>query len=385
MVVVDIWSSMRSKAYVYTSKSKSWELIDRIPYRIYHDGYDDGVFFNGSLHWLARAAGQDSTVLICSDTVNERFQKVEMPEASIPYPEEPLGKNRFHGNVGASGDCLCLVFHVFNVRIGVWIKQDYEVRESWAKSFSITHESIVYVSNVLYLESDNKRVQANTHGIRKEFDGCGFGYDYKTGDYKLVTVVFRRATNCSDINVYTLRSGSWKTIQRVPYYLYNKYLHEGVFFNGALHWFAHTFGKDSTALMCFDIVNERSMEIALPETPMPSCPEEALKKDIAIDLGVLAGCLCLVFGIWRTRIDVWIMRDYGVRTSWAKSLSITQEIMTSNIWDLKLAWSFKNNETLWEVDKGFILYDSNSKLYRKLKLDSDAFRRWSVTRNHMHG
>ncbi|XP_026430869.1 F-box/kelch-repeat protein At3g06240-like [Papaver somniferum] len=205
---------------------------------------------------------------------------------------------------------------------------------------------------------------------KDDIHGYGFCYDYKTNEYKLVRIVVDRESECSSIDVYTLSSNSWK---RIPDTFPS--LSQRIFWC-PLEWISSlacayfcTFVQPSTVLVCFDIVNERFEEVAMPEAPMPY-QEEPLERDMfQINVEVLGGCICLVFHIFNVRVDVWIMQDYGVRESWTKSFSINQASIISSR-DLYLLWSFKNNETLWMLDHDFVLYDPNKKLYRKLMLDS---------------
>ncbi|XP_026429251.1 F-box/kelch-repeat protein At3g06240-like [Papaver somniferum] len=212
--------------------------------------------------------------------------------------------------------------------------------------------------------------------------GYGFCYDYRTEDYKLVRVVVDWASKCSDVDVYTVSSNSWKTTQIIPYNIYYQG-YCGVLFCGALHWLMRTFGRDSThVLVCFDIVNKRFEEVALPETPMPY-PEEPLEADMLdLGIGVLGGCICLIYRFFGVGVDVWMMQEYGVRKSWTKSFSITHESITSSIY-LELMWSFKNYKILWGIDYGFILYDSNNKIFREMVMYSHWTDRLTAARNYM--
>ncbi|XP_026397092.1 putative F-box protein At3g16210 [Papaver somniferum] len=51
-----------------------------------------------------------------------------------------------------------------------------------------------------------------------DIDYYGFGYDYKNDDYKVVRIVdyFLETGAKSDVEVYTLRSDSWKSIDAIP-------------------------------------------------------------------------------------------------------------------------------------------------------------------------
>ncbi|XP_026429137.1 F-box protein CPR1-like [Papaver somniferum] len=150
--------------------------------------------------------------------------------------------------------------------------------------------------------------------------GYGFGYDYQTHDCKLVRVVDDRDSSCPNVYVYTLSSNSWKITQSIPCYFYYAYSY-GKFYEGALHWLAITYGQCSIKLECFGIINETFQEMALPEELEPYTEQPSKKYMFNIDVGVLEGCLCLVLNVYNVGIDVWMMQEYGVRESWAKSVS----------------------------------------------------------------
>ncbi|XP_026416272.1 F-box/kelch-repeat protein At3g06240-like [Papaver somniferum] len=251
----------------------------------------------------------------------------------------------------------------------VWISL---TPRGWSKEFYIWNPSTEVYKNI------PRPPFVDYEDVYGEIEGYGFCYDNKTDDYKLIRVLAEETSRCSNIDVYSLNLNSWRTIQGLPYYLYKR--HSGVLFCGALHWLARTSGKYSTVLVRLDIIHERFEEIALPEAPMPY-PEEPLEKNMfAIDVAVLGGCLCLVFRVFRVRVDIWMMQDYGVGESWTKSFSITVEDIT-NSWYLEVIWSFKNDEILWAVDRGLILYEPKNKTYKKTVLNS-VTERGIIARNY---
>ncbi|XP_026432716.1 F-box/kelch-repeat protein At3g06240-like [Papaver somniferum] len=70
----------------------------------------------------------------------------------------------------------------------------------------------------------------------------GFGYDYVADDYKLVEIVRNEET--TSVQVYSLKSNSWKSLQTIQYKLRSSRAGilstrtlSGMIFNGALHWF----------------------------------------------------------------------------------------------------------------------------------------------------
>ncbi|XP_026409003.1 F-box protein CPR1-like [Papaver somniferum] len=104
---------------VYTVGTGSWRKIGNVSYMFAK--HELGVLVNGALHW---------------------FVEVPLPKERLTYLEEPLEDDQYGKHVAELGGCLCLVFNVFGVRVDVWVMQEYAVRDSWTKSFTITEETI---------------------------------------------------------------------------------------------------------------------------------------------------------------------------------------------------------------------------------------------------
>ncbi|XP_026444341.1 F-box/kelch-repeat protein At3g06240-like [Papaver somniferum] len=281
----------------------------------------------------------------------------------------------------ATMSCDC---HVFADRVMDYpsVFQDYDKVKNWSSYrdlhwISTTKGSCeeFYIWNSV--TQGCEKIPMTREVKIKNLDGYGFGYDNKTDDYKLVMVAANWATKCSDVEVYTLGTKSWRRIESIPYSLdYPRYYLEGVKFNGALHWLAHAFeeGYVYTKLVSFDIVHEKFEELALPEAPMPYLEEPLEDNTFNMRLGVFEGCLCLVFHVFSIRVDVWMMQEYGVRESWVKCFASCLENLTTSKQSRLLWYYFKNSETLWkDYNCGdLVLYDPNNKIFRKLILDSDS-------------
>ncbi|KAK9130522.1 hypothetical protein Sjap_011009 [Stephania japonica] len=153
----------------------------------------------------------------------------------------------------------------------------------------------------------------------------GLGYDPITHDYKVVEVHSRDNdsddeygdddTRKADAIVYSLALDSWKIIPDLPYEFTDV---TGKLVNGAIHWE----GSPSDAMdmsffiISFDIGNEEFREVPLPE--FKNGKEWAR-------MAVLDGHLCIL----RYRalgLEVWVMKNYGVRESWTMFFSIGQPV-----------------------------------------------------------
>jgi F-box interacting protein len=163
-----------------------------------------------------------------------------------------------------------------------------------------------------------------THG---ESDASiGFGFDPKTNDYKVVRVVCLEIDpnilkDRPAVEVFTLSSGEWRMVTAAlpPIFIVNRFEAQ-VFVNGAIHWlaFRRTGGgvKLDHFVLVFDLGDEVFREILLPKLPNP---------------GECVYNLCAVYGnsiaLFQTmfishRLDIWVMKEYGVASSWTKVLTV---------------------------------------------------------------
>ncbi|XP_031277858.1 F-box protein CPR1-like [Pistacia vera] len=196
----------------------------------------------------------------------------------------------------------------------------------------------------------------------------GFGYDITNDDYKLVRVAQFRGTEISfvecEVKVFSLRRNSWKRIKDMPYACRYPGTN-GVYACGALHWIVsrncssgdfHRNGNsgDFNVVVALDLAAEDYKEVALPEFG---------SKNFNLDVGALGGCLCVVANFSNVRSDVWVMKEYGVKDSWDKLLSVTREQMCGIGRSVRpLGYSKGGSEVLLEQDRiNLFWYDLKKK------------------------
>ncbi|KAK3182670.1 hypothetical protein Dsin_029956 [Dipteronia sinensis] len=160
----------------------------------------------------------------------------------------------------------------------------------------------------------------------------GFGYAESIDDYKFVKVNHSRKR----LDVYSLRNDSWTSIQiHLLYKDYKSFIakcsRSGVFLNEVIHWVSKDV-KGSFMIAVFDLVQEKFKTLPPPYIiPNNNC---------MYCLGILSGCLCLTVEISHFNIQVWIMKEYGMKGSWTRIL-----ICASFYW-LKPLWYSNNSETM---------------------------------------
>lgn len=203
-----------------------------------------------------------------------------------------------------------------------------------------------------------------------DFGATGFGYDSVNDDYKLVRVVLfiDMDLDCfpTEVKVYSVKANAWKTVSDFPcYYGYQRV--KGVLVNGALHWLVSKKPEcDSLFLIvAFDLVNEQCREV-----PVPSYDD----RYFYVKIGELGGCLSMVKNYnpdnSSVRVEIWVMKEYGIRESWTMLFSLMPSHMSGS-------FSYAENVAYFEscdrvlLDLGgetFVLYDLKTKTVENLRI-----------------
>ncbi|TYH56478.1 hypothetical protein ES332_D08G021900v1 [Gossypium tomentosum] len=177
----------------------------------------------------------------------------------------------------------------------------------------------------------------------------GFGYDPISDDYKLVRMVQSHGNNDeyfhSEAKVYSLRSNCWRRIKDVCFY--HKFSREfGFLANNALHWMVFkTPQSRNQELVGFDLGSEEFRFLELPD----GC----LDKILRFHIKAMGGDICLTSTYRETNnfvVDVWIMKEYGVKQSCFKLISWKEPyFMPCSIVALPVAFSKDGDEVLFFI------------------------------------
>ncbi|MBA0785111.1 hypothetical protein Gotri_027353, partial [Gossypium trilobum] len=177
----------------------------------------------------------------------------------------------------------------------------------------------------------------------------GFGYDPISDDYKLIRMVQSHGNNDeyfhSEAKVYSLRSNCWRRIKDVCFY--HKFSREfGFLANNALHWMVFkTPQSRNQELVGFDLGSEEFRFLELPD----GCLDQILRFHIK----AMGGDICLTSTYRETNnfvVDVWIMKEYGVKQSWFKLISWKEPyFMPCSIVALPVAFSKDGDEVLFFI------------------------------------
>uniref|UniRef100_A0A6N2K1P3 F-box domain-containing protein n=1 Tax=Salix viminalis TaxID=40686 RepID=A0A6N2K1P3_SALVM len=218
----------------------------------------------------------------------------------------------------------------------------------------------------------------------------GFGYDSVGDDYKVVRMAqFIRedddgvggdgdgvgGLDCEyDVKVYSLKNDKWKKIEDLPIRLrllskqFFHVLHRrgyGVFAGHALHWIVPQRRQLGIrdCVLGFDIRDDKFFEI-----PQPNYESKGM--NFQVDIGVLEGNLCVMCNYEHVCVDVWVMREYGLKESWCKMFSVQGIRWISAFMFLRpLIYSKDGGKVLLEVnDEKLVWYDWKNKRAKVVKI-----------------
>lgn len=185
------------------------------------------------------------------------------------------------------------------------------------------------------------------------------GYDFSTDDYKVVGI---RSSDKSTIEIFSLKTNSWRTIQLTLPSLGG----QGFFLNGALHWLSQgELGKN--VIVSFDLAAEKFLEVV-------QLPDYDHTRTYDQQFCILGGCLSILNDCGDF-LDLWVMKEYGVKGSWTKLVAISRDKLPHEYGLSPLCFS-KNGEVLIDVDeRELIVYDLKGETWRYLvEVDSDWFK-----------
>ncbi|GMI74249.1 CONSTITUTIVE EXPRESSER OF PR GENES 1, CONSTITUTIVE EXPRESSER OF PR GENES 30 [Hibiscus trionum] len=194
-----------------------------------------------------------------------------------------------------------------------------------------------------------------------QFIVYGFGYDPISDDYKLVRIVQFHGkdqdSNDYEVRVYSLRTDFWRRIKDFPFHLEYEY-QSGVPANNALHWLASKKPDSDTHIFvaALDLETEEYRVIELPDS---------FAMGFYLSMTAMAGCLCLIAD-YHGYSDIWLMKEYGMKESWTKLVSVQQ--LKSGLPVLPVALSKTGDKLLLNIGSKFAWYDLISKMAENIRI-----------------
>ncbi|KAK6156410.1 hypothetical protein DH2020_010658 [Rehmannia glutinosa] len=185
----------------------------------------------------------------------------------------------------------------------------------------------------------------------------GFGLDESSGDYKVFAVLsmFLPSGRYQAIGkIYSLKTNSWKTLMEKDD---NPFDEAGKFVSGKLHW-PRKFGLNNCGwdIVSFDLKTE-----VYGIVEQPNYREGKYHRS----LGVLEGCLCVLCDFKKIGVDVWVMKEYGVKESWVRVLAVPYPC---DPWGGPFSTPFcigSKGEFLFMYELGFLVYYPKDKMFRR--------------------
>ena len=148
------------------------------------------------------------------------------------------------------------------------------------------------------------------------WDTClSFGYDSSTDDYKVVMGIWNDRTNETLIQVFSLKSNTWKPIGEVKYRLFRN--RPGILFNGALHWLAvdYNVGTEKGFILSFDLSREEFTVFPEPD----DSKFEWCTLNYHYYVGIVEDQLCLFFSDRGNDLpcnNIWVIRSCKGERFW---------------------------------------------------------------------
>ncbi|PIN16733.1 hypothetical protein CDL12_10608 [Handroanthus impetiginosus] len=195
----------------------------------------------------------------------------------------------------------------------------------------------------------------------------GFGFDKSSGDYKVCAVLHDDYVQIM-AKIYSLKTNSWRRIRDIDDGLAD--IMKGKFVSGKLHWRRKKkppYMNRRCYISSLDLKNEL---FGMVEQPRLS------EIDFDPVLGDFDGCLSLLYGDPQCSSDLWVMKQYGVKDSWIKLLTIPDYLCycpgTNFLTEFYVVSC--NGEVLFKYDSNLLIYNlKENRFSNRLIIGIDRF------------
>ncbi|KAL8544315.1 hypothetical protein ACS0TY_004741 [Phlomoides rotata] len=174
----------------------------------------------------------------------------------------------------------------------------------------------------------------------------GFGYDELNDDYKVFGVLFEfceLGIRFAIRKVYSLRTNSWNDIKGKDDFSFDN---GGKYVNGKLHWGRLLTNK--RVIISFDLNSYENGVVELPSFVMGDEHR----------LGVVGRCLSVNCIPREGNIDVWLLKDYGVKECWEKVVTVPYYDHDPRDYSFPSPFAIgPNGEVLLAYDSTFMIYN----------------------------
>ncbi|XP_050230636.1 F-box protein CPR1-like [Mercurialis annua] len=195
----------------------------------------------------------------------------------------------------------------------------------------------------------------------------GFGYDSVNDDYKVVRLGqyagLVEPYFDTETMVYSHKLNSWKNIPGMSYVLGSDQK-MGLLVGDSLHWLVarNKILQNPDLIVAFDLGVEKFREVPGPELAVGG-------QNPLLSLGAVEKWLS-VYAIYKVgRLDIWAMKEYGVKGSWTRMFSFTPNVVPSLKCTRTLVFSKSGDEILLGLlDKNLLWYSVKEKSVKKVEI-----------------
>ncbi|XP_071700870.1 F-box protein At3g07870-like [Rutidosis leptorrhynchoides] len=159
----------------------------------------------------------------------------------------------------------------------------------------------------------------------------GFGFHPVTKEYKLVKIVYYRNSNGrkrvirnnrnytkSEVQVITISKemskNCWRSIGKMNCQIDIQSTDQAPLVNGRIHWLSRPGRISGRAIISFDLKEEKFDVVVKPTQTV------SIRSNY--HLAVVRGCLAAVTSCGYGKLEIWVMKEYGIKESWIKELVI---------------------------------------------------------------
>ncbi|XP_043688508.1 F-box protein CPR1-like [Telopea speciosissima] len=207
-----------------------------------------------------------------------------------------------------------------------------------------------------------------------DFSSWALVHHPKRKDYEVVRIVrydvdngLRNHSYRVEVLVYILGTDSWRRIGDSPWHIDNGRL-PAQLVAGAPHWMGTTRDLSRQIIVSFDVEIEEFQVVELPNNLGDAGWEFEFR------LGVLDGFLSLFHFAYAEYLDVWVMKDYGIKESWTKLFTVTQQPMLQYYYIVSSPFELLRNgeilllESVDNEPRKRMFYDPKNQSFRELKV-----------------
>ncbi|XP_061993542.1 F-box/kelch-repeat protein At3g23880-like [Rosa rugosa] len=196
----------------------------------------------------------------------------------------------------------------------------------------------------------------------------GVGYDPSTEDYKVICGYSDHLKTV--IEVYSLKRNAWRTYIDLKCVNLNLQDLQGCYLNGSIHWIKFSFLRSS--IISFDLAENRFKEAL----PLPDCGPGGSHELSSLGIGTTRNCLFVHSGLDKPNLNIWVMKEFGVRESWTRVLHIPSAVIgPDHGFDehgLKPLCILDNGEFLMAYDEKCLqLYNPSTMTFRRIIQEDD--------------